>query len=201
MTLVESQSQVPPATYTRKSPSPTHLSTQPHLRAVYGHQRRDSDTLRSMATPLVTSSSPTAVDNPLRNSPPSSSYSTANGRHRRNPTAPEPPTTSGVIAPPGLSINTAGKTWAAGESRDSDAGTPLDEGFHGPTSAPPKNAHMLPPPIPVKQVQSAPQPNPPAPDVRARNMIVRLQNCCRHAATLNLTRVTRLTKKRTLASI
>ena len=146
----------------RQSPSPTHQGLQSQ-RPAYGHRRRDSDTLRSLAPPT---GSPTAMDlqrvsPPLsaglqtRYSPPTSSSSTtavsrgrvsppksrlsppaatkgrvspptAKGRlspassqvgrevarHRRSPTAPEVPTTSGMIRDPNTPSNVVGKTWA-----------------------------------------------------------------------------------------
>lgn len=99
----------------RKSPSPTHHNfvshSHVHLRpgmGVYAHQRRDSDTLRnapsctssSAQSNLATSSSPTVVDNNNRLSPSSSGrgLSGSQGKHRRSPTAPEPGTTSGMLA-------------------------------------------------------------------------------------------------------
>ena len=148
----------------RQSPSPTHQPQRP----AYGHRRRDSDTLRSLAPALgATSGSPTVVDShrvspPLsarlqtRYSPPPSSASTtavsrgrvspptAKGRlsppaatkgrispsaekgrlspassqigrevakHRRSPTAPEAPTTSGMIRDSNTPSNVVGKTW------------------------------------------------------------------------------------------
>lgn len=105
----------------RQSPSPTH---KPPIRSSYGyHQRRDSDTLRSVAQP--SSGSPTAVDNP-RSSPPNRAYSSSNiSRHRRSPTSTD------VSAPNG-NKNGAGKSWGSGE-RD-----PYGSDFDGPEkSAPP----------------------------------------------------------------
>lgn len=106
----------------RQSPSPTHMS-QVHIRT-QTHHRRDSDTVRSLAiNNPPAAASPTVADrNPGRLSPStrnvSSSQLQVHGQayHRRNPTAPEPPTTSGSLAPPpssGKSKN--GKTWAAGD--------------------------------------------------------------------------------------
>lgn len=83
----------------RQSGSPTHLS-----RPTYTHQRRDSDTLRS-AQPAEQRVSPRE----------------AARYHRRNPTAPEAPTTSGLINPPGLGGEQQGKTWAAGDERSPTA--------------------------------------------------------------------------------
>ena len=136
----------------RQSPSPTHQGLQPQ-RSDYGHRRRDSDTLRSLAPSLGPTGSPTVMDSqsvspPLsarlqtRYSPQPSSVSTSRGRvsppaatkgrvspptakgrlssqvgrevakHRRSPTAPEAPTTSGMIREPNTPSNGVGKTWA-----------------------------------------------------------------------------------------
>jgi serine/threonine-protein kinase TTK/MPS1 len=131
----------------RQSPSPTHQGLQPQ-RSEYGHRRRDSDTLRSLAPSLGSTGSPTVIDSQrvsppqTRYSPPSSSASTSRGRvsppaatkgrvspptskgrlssqvgrevalHRRSPTAPEAPTTSGMIRDPNTPSNVVGKTWA-----------------------------------------------------------------------------------------
>lgn len=106
----------------RQSPSPTHMS-QAHMRT-QTHHRRDSDTVRSLAlNNPPTASSPTVVDrNPGRLSPSarnvSSSQLQGHGQayHRRNPTAPELPTTSGSLVPPsGSGKSKNGKTWAAGD--------------------------------------------------------------------------------------
>ena len=123
----------------RQSPSPTHMS-QAHLRSqVQTHNRRDSDTVRTLALDSALAGSPTAVEHlPVRLSPkgrplsslqqqqpfpviqlqPSQAQSQAQGQvyHRRSPTAPELPTTSATLAPPpGAGIQKNGKTWAAGE--------------------------------------------------------------------------------------
>ena len=136
----------------RQSPSPTSQGLQPQ-RSEYGHRRRDSDTLRSLAPSLGPTGSPTVMESqrvspPLsarlqtRYSPPSSSASISRGRvsppaptkgrvsppsaksrlssqvgrevakHRRSPTAPEAPTTSGMIRDPNTPSNGVGKTWA-----------------------------------------------------------------------------------------
>lgn len=106
----------------RQSPSPTHMS-QAHMRS-QTHHRRDSDTVRSLAlNNPPTASSPTVVDrNQGRLSPSarnvSSSQLQGHGQayHRRNPTAPELPTTSGSLVPPsGSGKSKNGKTWAAGD--------------------------------------------------------------------------------------
>jgi serine/threonine-protein kinase TTK/MPS1 len=122
----------------RQSPSPTHM-LQAHLRSqVQTHKRRDSDTVRTLGLDTAPSGSPTAVEPlPVRLSPkgralssqqrqpfpliqlqPSQLQSQAQGPvyHRRSPTAPELPTTSGSLAPPpGTGVQKNGKTWAAGE--------------------------------------------------------------------------------------
>jgi hypothetical protein len=100
---------------------------QPHLRPSYAHQRRDSDTLRSVPQTLSTSGSVTAVERepsqsalPQRISP-SGRESNPSRYHRRNPTAPEAPTTSGLINPPGLGGEPGvGKTWAAGDGPEKE---------------------------------------------------------------------------------
>ena len=123
----------------RQSPSPTHTSQARHRSQVQGHARRDSDTVRTLGLDPVSTGSPTAVEHlPARLSPkgrtpsslqqqhpfpviqaqPSQPPSQPQGQiyHRRSPTAPEPPTTSGALAPPpGTGIQKNGKTWAAGE--------------------------------------------------------------------------------------
>jgi serine/threonine-protein kinase TTK/MPS1 len=120
----------------RQSPSPTHMS-QAHLRSqIQTHSRRDSDTVRTIGLDPPTAGSPTAVEHlPVRISPKGRSLSLlqqqqplpaaqllpqsqAQGQayHRRSPTAPEPPTTSGSLAPPpGTGVQKNGKTWAGGE--------------------------------------------------------------------------------------
>ncbi|KAJ8080635.1 Serine/threonine kinase mps1 [Marasmius tenuissimus] len=113
----------------RQTPSPTHpaATRAAPARPVYSHKRRDSDTLRSVphpqSTPGTSTYSPTIVDNGL---PPGlspsargvrTSSSGPNGlsvKHRRSPTAPEPPTTSGNLKA-GTSSSTSGKTWANGD--------------------------------------------------------------------------------------
>ncbi|KAG9315652.1 kinase-like domain-containing protein [Chiua virens] len=129
----------PDVQQSRHSPSPTHMS-QAHLRShVHKHSRRDSDTVRTLGLDPAPGGSPTAVEHlPTRLSPkgrplsstiqqqpfpiiqvqPSQPQSQLQGQvyHRRSPTAPEPPTTSGTLVPsPGTGIQKNGKTWAAGE--------------------------------------------------------------------------------------
>jgi serine/threonine-protein kinase TTK/MPS1 len=73
--------------------------------------------------PLPSSASPTTVEAlPTRLSPSARTYfqsgpsSSAPVRHRRSPTAPEPPTTSGMLGSHGQSLTNLRTTWAAGES-------------------------------------------------------------------------------------
>ncbi|KAH8104520.1 kinase-like protein [Cristinia sonorae] len=159
--------------YNRQSPSPPHLPS--HVRPGIHHQRRDSDTLKSMAPSMVTSTSPTLAEAlPARRSPSNLGYSSSaapNARHRRSPTAPEPPTTSGMIAPPGLSANAMGKTWAAGDAQDGESEYNNEEFAPLPTKGAPA---MLPPPVPMQKTQSAPAPKPAAQGATAggRNFII-----------------------------
>lgn len=98
----------------RKTPSPTHQQSNAPVRPTYAaHKRRDSDTLRSSYPQAPSSNSPTIVDQyavPARHSPsakglvPSTSldgnnklYTANAAKHRRSPTAPDPPTTSGTL--------------------------------------------------------------------------------------------------------
>lgn len=120
----------------RQSPSPTHMP-QAHSRShVQTHNRRDSDTVRTLGLDSAPSGSPTAVELPTRLSPkgravsslqqqpfpviqlqPSQPQSQSQGQtYRRSPTAPEPSTTNGsLIHPPGSGAQKNGKTWATGE--------------------------------------------------------------------------------------
>ncbi|KAL0961027.1 hypothetical protein HGRIS_006018 [Hohenbuehelia grisea] len=102
----------------RESPSPTSVqhATKPSLH----HKRRDSDTLRSVPY-FHTASTATAVDghrpSPIDALPPRlSPRNTAAAMHRRSPTAPEPPTNSGMSEPPTAPV--VGKTWAAGDHEE-----------------------------------------------------------------------------------
>jgi hypothetical protein len=81
-----------------KSPSPTHIASvsAAHLRATYGHQRRESDTLRSGVGNLPPPQPPAhAPTRPQSTSPkltepsPAPRVTVASGRHRRSPTATE----------------------------------------------------------------------------------------------------------------
>jgi serine/threonine-protein kinase TTK/MPS1 len=116
--------------HARQSPSPTHLTAASHLR--YGHKRRDSDTVKShSAHHIQPSISPTCSPPPIEALParlsPSAQQlkfatnsnsnhalsSSASARHRRSPTAPDPPTTSGTLhTGSGLGRE---KSWAGGE--------------------------------------------------------------------------------------
>lgn len=157
-------------TYPRQSPSPTHLQT--HMHPAVHHQRRDSDTLRTLGTTMATASSPTIHEAlPARRSPSNLGYSIGvapQARHRRSPTAPEPPTTSGAIAPPGLS-GPAAKTWAGGDVNEADYDpryqdvappqADFDQRYQdmAPQQAFQGAPVMRPPPVPVQKVQSAPR--------------------------------------------
>lgn len=119
----------------RKSPSPTHLSlvTQPNAHPLLRtHNRRDSDTLRSLLPSSSSQSnfaSPTAVERNYRErgdnlSPPSRNFNgTALGssqtrsgyNHKRSPTAPDPVTTNGMLGPPGAGTQGKGQTWTVGD--------------------------------------------------------------------------------------
>lgn len=161
--------------YPRQSPSPTHMSQAAHLRA-QTHQRRDSDTIRTPANDLPNVPSPTAIEHiPGRLSPktrsllsqqqsipsvqiqpPLASHAQGQAYHRRSPTAPEPPTTSGALAPPpGTGVQPNGKTWTAGDERvesESEAkGAPKER--MRPAPPPPSSAApavSAPPPVPVR---------------------------------------------------
>ncbi|CCM01879.1 uncharacterized protein FIBRA_03950 [Fibroporia radiculosa] len=165
----------------RHSPSPTHVSSS-HIRSSYtGHNRRNSDTLRSLADPQP--GSPTVVEysriSPpdLSCAPPSASSlsSIPSLRHRRSPTVPEPPTTSGATAPSNGIVASAGKTWAAGDGREKEQEDPYDSAAQA-RSLPALPLPQLPAAAPAKQTQVAPaQPSQgpaPVPDVRSRNMVV-----------------------------
>ena len=153
----------------RQSPSPPHTGAYAQVRdpRLYGHQRKDSDTLRSAG--LMPSGSPTAVDGLApRLSPSSGGYSSSGGsgsllsnRHRRSPTAPEPPTNNDMMpqdsAPQGV-----GKTWAAGEARerDDDYGeVAVRRNTPAPAPSPPAQSNMPPQSKHLSlQQQAAPDP-------------------------------------------
>ncbi|GBE84902.1 predicted protein [Sparassis crispa] len=167
----------------RQSPSPTHVSSQSR------HQRRDSDTLRSLANPLP---SPTAVEHLVpRTSPPiRGAYPPV--RHRRSPTAPEPPTTSEAITPGPIAV--VGRTWAAGDGREREREREHEEAYGDavararslPAMSVPAPAPAPAPaasPLSTTSVTAKPQAKShahpptaqvvtPAPDVRSRNMVV-----------------------------
>ncbi|KAH9841518.1 kinase-like domain-containing protein [Rhodofomes roseus] len=173
----------------RHSPSPTHVA-QANYRP-YGHQRKDSDTLRSVAA-VPSPSSPTAVELPGRASPPRHSIPSStvgltavaqNYRHRRSPTAPEAPTTSGDIAP---STNPApsGRTWAAGDGREREEAA--DVGVQSrsvPTLPPPQPpaAHPRQTAPPATQPPLQPQPAPQQAEGRsnAKNLMVNRKSYAR----------------------
>ncbi|TCD65100.1 Protein kinase [Steccherinum ochraceum] len=170
--LAETQAANP--LYTRQSPSPTHLQT--HMRPIAHHQRRDSDTLKSIAANMVTASSPTIAEAlPLRRSPSNLGYAVTaapNARHRRSPTAPEAPTTSEMIAPPpGLNGHVLGKTWAAGDLQESDL---EQHGEEVPVPIPPQKSvpMMPPPPVPDQVAQMAGKHAQPMGASPGRSMIV-----------------------------
>lgn len=165
----------------RQSPSPTHMS-QTHLRShVQTHNRRDSDTVRTLGLDPPPAGSPTAVEHlPARLSPkgrtlsslqqqqpfpviqlqPSQPQSQAQGQvyHRRNPTAPEPPTTSGSLAPsPDAGIQKNGKTWAAGEQ-------PVESESEAKTTQRERVRPAPPPPAPAVAVTAVP--------IRNHNIVV-----------------------------
>ncbi|KAF9049656.1 hypothetical protein BDZ89DRAFT_658844 [Hymenopellis radicata] len=108
------------ASQARQSPSPTHIPTHVMNRASYqGHKRRDSDTLKNAQYVSYSNGSPTAVDIPPPSKASSSSISANNVKHRRSPTAPEPPTTSDVLQH-GAPSAPNGKTWAPGDREEGD---------------------------------------------------------------------------------
>lgn len=110
-----------------------------HLRSqVQIHNRRDSDTVRTLGLDPVTAGSPTAVEHlPVRLSPKGRALSSLQQQHpfpviqlqssqppsqpqgqvyhRRSPTAPELPKSGSVAPPSGAGIQKNGKTWVAGE--------------------------------------------------------------------------------------
>ena len=77
-----------------KSPSPTHIATAAHLRATYGHQRHESDTLRSAVGNLPPPQAqapapvrPQSTSPKLTEAPPPPRVPVASVRHRRSPTS------------------------------------------------------------------------------------------------------------------
>ena len=73
-----------------KSPSPTHIATAStaHLRSTYGHQRHESDTLRSAGNPQAFAPVQTQSTSPkLTEAPPPPRAPVASARHRRSPTS------------------------------------------------------------------------------------------------------------------
>ena len=82
-----------------KSPSPTHVGTvsAAHLRAAYGHQRHESDTLRSAAGSIPphqlqppAPARPKSTSPKVSEAPPLPRAAAASVRHRRSPTTSEP---------------------------------------------------------------------------------------------------------------
>ena len=77
-----------------KSPSPTHIASvsAAHLRATYGHQRHESDTLRSAAgnLPPQQPTQPQSTSPKLSEPPQTQRVPVASGRSRRSPTTSEP---------------------------------------------------------------------------------------------------------------
>jgi len=171
----------------RQSPSPTHISSQ-YLRHQFGHQRRDSDTLRSVPhLQSAQSSSPTAIDAlPSRLSPSARGFSATAAapvpsRHRRSRTAPEPPTTSSMLAPAAPS-NGIGKTWAAGDGKERDSEyedmPPRAERAQAAPSAPVPTPNPAPPPAPMPAPANSYVPSGPVTEVRTRNLVVCLSVLC-----------------------
>ena len=82
-----------------KSPSPTHVGTvsAAHLRTTYGHQRHESDTLRSAAGSIPphqlqppAPARPKSTSPKVSEAPPLPRAAAASVRHRRSPTTSEP---------------------------------------------------------------------------------------------------------------
>jgi hypothetical protein len=77
-----------------QSPSPTHIASvsAAHLRATYGHQRHESDTLRSAAGNLPPQQpiQPQSTSPKLSEPPQTQHVPVASGRSRRSPTTSEP---------------------------------------------------------------------------------------------------------------
>lgn len=96
---------------------PTHTQQPPAVRPAYGHQRKDSDTLRSFPQSSSAPSLeqiPQGASPPVREMPPPPQPSTSNQRYagaqagvaaarsyRRNPTTSEPVSANGLAGPPG----------------------------------------------------------------------------------------------------
>lgn len=175
----------------RQSPSPTHIAVQPpalaHVRVPPSHQRKDSDTLRSLVTngsPTICESQPPRGLSPLhRNSDTGSGSSgelprpqsqngllpvaNAMARHRRSPTAPEHPTTSEQLGyfPP------QGKAWSANNAKESAGEDMRDDEHYGvkPSAAAMQrhsngnDRNAMPPPahVPVRKAPPAAQQQPP----------------------------------------
>ncbi|KAF4577158.1 Dual-specificity kinase, spindle pole body (SPB) duplication and spindle checkpoint function [Pleurotus pulmonarius] len=127
---------------------------QSHLRPTYTHRRRDSDTVRSAYTcsspTVVEAAKPSALDQPQKRLSPISRSSSAAGMHRRSPTAPEPPTTSTTMAPPGGTMKQFGTTWVPGDERGPGNGqADVAKGLKKQSSVPAQQQHSRPaPPAP-----------------------------------------------------
>ncbi len=127
---------------------------QSHLRPTYTHRRRDSDTVRSVYTcsspTVVEAAKPSALDQPQKRLSPISRSSSAAGMHRRSPTAPEPPTTSTTLAPPGGTMKQFGTTWVPGDERGPGNGqADVAKGLKKQASVPAQQQHSRPaPPAP-----------------------------------------------------
>lgn len=168
------------------TPSPPHAQASAYLRPSFAHQRKDSETLRNEApalgSPTINAGRP-AFGGGRDSIPPSGGGYLAQAamqsggmqRHRRSPTAPQPPTTSGQIAPP--TVPAVGKTWAGNDGRESlgrhlgadnylatngNGDGEIDP--HQRQSIPPlqqqqsqSNGMMLPPPVPTRQMQPRPE--------------------------------------------
>ena len=147
----------------RRSPSPTHNA---HPKSTYTHRRKDSDTVRSTVQP--SSASPTTVEAlPARFSPSARTYlqsvssSSAPVRHRRSPTAPEPPTTSGMLGPHGQASANLRTTWAAGESVPEE--NVFGSGGRSTTATGPPLLQQVQQPVVVSREQQQPQQQAPPP--------------------------------------
>ena len=203
-----------PSYDSRQTPSPPHTHAQPHLRPSYGHQRKDSETLRTdspaLGSPTLMNANSTARGHSpnhrdstsSRDSPgpnPGSGSRTAYvsqsaaQRHRRSPTAPEPPA-SAMMAPP--VAPPIGRTWSGADGRDSfgdkvtgDEYQPVavngrESGSSGEFNPRPRQSEkMRPPPVPIRQAQSQPtiqaQAAILAADGRNRNFVVSVLLVCR----------------------
>lgn len=180
--------------YPRQSPSPTHQQPQnyghvhgAHARQAYGHKRRDSDTLRSIALPpgslpptpsLPSLASPTLTEAPprsagsiqvsssgqgtgipLRSSPRGAALAAAaNKQHKRSPTAPDVPTINGIL---GSHNGGNGDEYASEREREREGRRTQQQQYQQHQQAPPvMPAHVSAPAPPPAQLN--------------RHMVVRL---------------------------